>query len=95
MTTIATRGHDGALTIIAQTRHVDIDDDACSICGGSGEFEDEEGFWTDCPDCTAEQDAIRAELDAELDALDDAAAGYRAAGIDPQLATWMARHRQG
>lgn len=52
---------------------------------------DEEDDWYD-PD---EQDAIRAEIDAELDALNAEAARYRAAGIDPQLASWMARHRQG
>lgn len=93
--TIATRDHDGTLAIIAQTRHVDIDDDTCPICDNSGEFEDEEGFWTDCPRCAPEQDAIRAEIDAELDALNAEAARYRAAGIDPQLAMWMARDRQG
>ena len=69
--------------------------EVCAICGGAGEVEDEEGFFTDCPDCAAEQDAIRAEIDADLDALHDAAARYRAAGIDPQLAGWMARHRMG
>lgn len=37
--------------------------------------------------------AIRAEIDAELDALHAEAATYREAGIDPQLAMWMARHR--
>ena len=65
--TIATRGHDGALTIIAQTRHVDIDDDACAICGGSGEFEDEEGFFTDCPCRVESERAYWADMDAALD----------------------------
>ena len=52
---------------------------------------DDDDDWYD-PD---EQDAIRAEINAELDALHAEAARYRAAGIDPQLAMWMARHRQG
>ncbi len=38
---------------------------------------------------------IGEEVEAELDALNAEAARYRAAGIDPQLAMWMARHRQG
>lgn len=52
---------------------------------------DEEDDWYDL----AEQDAIRAEVNADLDALHAEAARYRAAGVDPQLAMWMARHRQG
>ena len=43
--------------------------DFCPMCGNSGEFEDEEGWYSDCPLCVDEWDAARAEIDAELDAM--------------------------
>ena len=61
----------------------------CPTCEGRGWIWVEEDADDPCPDCTAR---IRAELDAELDALHAAAAVHRAAGVDPQLAQCLARH---
>mgnify|MGYP006192162189 CR=1 FL=1 len=36
--------------------------DLCPACGNSGEFEDEEGWYTDCPLCVDEWDAARAAM---------------------------------
>lgn len=41
-------------------------DAACPICSGSGEVEDEEGFWTDCP-CRAGAPSYDALTDAAMD----------------------------
>ena len=38
----------------------------CPICDGTGEVEDEEGFWTDCP-CRDTQPDADAIMDAALD----------------------------
>jgi predicted RNA-binding Zn-ribbon protein involved in translation (DUF1610 family) len=39
--------------------------DECKSCGREIDEEVAKGFWGRCPECNEEDDAIRAELDAE------------------------------